>query len=311
MSSRVITKVDIAICTWNRDSLLAQTLESVRQLQVPDAVALSVLIVDNNSIDRTPLVIEGFSIAVAGRYSVVSLKESNQGHTFSRNTAIDAATGELMLWTDDDVVLAPDWLERYVAAAEAADNAVFWGGVIEPCFPAGRPEWIERNWETVKGCFAHRDLGVQPITFDPSRLPYGANFAIRTDIQKEFRYATELGRRGDVVLGEDELDLFRRLLAAGYSGNWVPGASVEHVIPADRATEKYVYDYFVGQGRALVAKGQPWNVDVTRLKSEARMEFVKYKLKRRLADSTTWISHLIRSALARGQSEALSTAAET
>jgi glycosyltransferase involved in cell wall biosynthesis len=311
MSSHVITQADIAICTWNRDLLLAQTLDSLIKLRVPDCLSLTVLIVDNNSTDDTRNVIERFDAAIGEKTSVVSLKEPSQGHTYCRNTAIESATGQLMLWTDDDVILAPDWLERYVAATEADSDAVFWGSVIEPIFQSGRPDWIEQNWVILKACFAHRDLGDQPVSFDPTRLPYGANFAIRTDAQREFRYATELGRRGDAVLGEDELDLFRRLLAAGYRGNWVPGAVVEHVIPPQRASEKYVYDYFVGQGRALVAKGEPWHVDVAKLKSESRAQYIKYKLKRPLADSKTWVSHMIRSALAQGQYEALTSEPST
>jgi glycosyltransferase involved in cell wall biosynthesis len=298
-------KVDIAICTWNRDALLAQMLDSVIKLLLPQSISLTVLIVDNNSSDHTASVIESFTATMGTRASVVSLQESKQGHTFSRNNAIDASTGDLTLWTDDDVVLAPDWVVRYVAAAESDANAVFWGSVIEPTFSGARPAWIEQNWDHLKGCFAHRDLGDQPIDFHPTRLPYGANFAIRTDIQKEFRYATELGRRGNIVLGEDELDLFRRLLAAGHSGKWVPGAVVEHVIPNERATEKYVYDYFVGQGHALVANGEPWHIDAAKMKSETRAEYVKYKMKRAFADPKTWVSHMIRSALAHGQYEAL------
>lgn len=307
MSSQVITKVDIAICTWNRDALLAQTLDSVIKLRVPDSVSLSVLIVDNNSTDHTTSVVESFAATIGPRAMVVPLQEVNQGHTFSRNKAIDSVTGDLVLWTDDDVILATDWVERYVEAANSESDAVFWGSVIEPTFESGRPDWIQQNWDILRGCFAHRDLGDQPISLSANRLPYGANFAIRADIQKQFRYATELGRRGDQVLGEDELDLFRRLLSAGHSGNWVPGAVVEHIIPEDRATEKYVHDYFVGQGRALVAKDEPWHRDATRMKSEARAEYVKYKMKRPLANSKTWVSHLIRSALAQGQHEALTS----
>ena len=305
MSSPVISKVDIAICTWNRDALLAQTLDSVLNLCVPDSVSLTVLIVDNNSVDDTPAVIESFSARIGAQTSVVALRESNQGHTFSRNTAIDAATGELLLWTDDDVIVSPNWVELYVAAAENDAETSFWGSVIEPIFPGGQPVWVEQNWDILKGCFADRDLGDEPLAFNPTRLPYGANFAIRTEIQKQFRFATELGRRGNVVLGEDEIDLFHRLLAQGHSGNWLPGVVVEHLIPPERARESFVYDYFVGQGRALVTKGESWHVDVAKLKSESRSEFVKYKMKRAFADSKTWVSHMIRSALAQGQCDAL------
>ena len=77
-------------------------------------------------------------------------------------------------------------------------------------------------------------------------------------MQRANLFDPDLGRRADAVLGEDELELMRRLLAAGHQGRWVPGAVVEHLIPADRASAKYVYDYFVGQGRNLVLKGEGW-----------------------------------------------------
>jgi len=305
MSSGVIRKVDIAICTWNRDALLAQTLDSVIKLRVPDSVSLCVLIVDNNSTDHTSSVIQSFAATFGASGAVVSLSQPQQGHTFCRNLAIESAKGDLILWTDDDVILAPDWVERYVIAAESEPESVFWGSVIEPMFQEDPPDWIEQNWENIKGCFAHRDLGDQAIGFSPSELPYGANFGIRTKVQKEFLFATELGRRGESVFGEDELDVFRRILAAGHKGSWIPGAIVQHVIPRQRVTEKFVYDYFVGQGRALVAKGNPWHKDLARLNSEARSQYLSYKMKRMFADSKTWVSHMIRSALAKGQFEAL------
>jgi len=307
----LIQKVDIAICTWNRDALLAQTLDSLLRLSLPETVSVTVLVVDNNSTDHTQSVIKSFISTASNHFpsdsfSVVALAETQQGHTFSRNKAIDSATGDLIVWTDDDVILPGNWIETYVEAANQAPDLSFWGSVIEPKFADGRPKWIEENWANIKGCFAHRDLGEQPIPFTQNRLPYGANFAVRNSVQKEFRFATELGRRGDKVLGEDELELFRRLLAAGHKGGWIPGAVVEHIIPPDRASEKYVYDYFVGQGRALVAKGEPWHTDVAKFRSESRSEYAKYKLKRAFADSKTWVSHLLRSALAQGQFEALS-----
>lgn len=305
MASRVISRIEIAVCTWNRARLLNQTLESMKRLRIPESVSLSVVIVDNNSNDDTPEVIHRFLNSVGPTMSVTSIQEPNQGHTFSRNTAIEAASGDLLLWTDDDVSLAPDWVERYANAAEHDSNSVFWGSVIDPVFQSGRPDWIEENWDLLRGCFAGRDLGGEPIPLDPSNLPYGANFAILTAIQKEFRFNIDLGRRGNVVLGEDELDLFRRLLKAGYQGAWVPGAVVEHMIPADRATEKYVYDYFVGQGRALVNNENPWHTDLAKLRSESRSEFAKYKVKRLIANSQTWVSHMLRSALAQGQYDAL------
>ena len=60
MSANEIRKVDIAVCTWNRPALLADTLDSFSKLSVEPSVDLRVIIVDNNSTDTTPDVIQGF-----------------------------------------------------------------------------------------------------------------------------------------------------------------------------------------------------------------------------------------------------------
>ena len=168
-----------------------------------------------------------------------------------------------------------------------------------------KPKWIANNWDALSGCFATRDLGDEPLEFSADRLPYGANFAVRGEVQRANLFDPELGRRADAVLGEDELDLMRRLLAAGHRGQWVPGSVVEHLIPPERATTKYVYDYFVGQGRNLVLKGEGWGADADQLKREAMAEHRRFWWKRFYAGNQQWCSHLIRSALAMGQWQAM------
>jgi hypothetical protein len=114
-----------------------------------------------------------------------------------------------------------------------------------------------------------------------------------------------LGRLGQSVFGEDEIDLFLRLLGDGYRGSWVPCAGIRHVIDPSRQTEAFVKRYFVGQGRSLVRKGQPWSTDLRRLRREATWEMGCYYLKRLFVGSETWLSHLIRGSLARGQLQSL------
>lgn len=302
-----IQSVDLTLCTWNRAALLRRTLASIAALEVPAGVGLKLILVDNHSTDSTPQVIEEFAASpFAGRHQFQPVCETRRGHTPSRNRALEESTGDLVLWTDDDVQVAPDWLKRYVQAAGEQPQVDFWGSVIQPEFEGGCPRWIEANWETLKGCFAARDLGPEPIELTADRLPYGANFAIRGAVQRSHRFDESLGRRGQEVLGEDELDLMRRLLAAGRTGRWIPGAVVSHWIPRSRASVSYVYDYFVGQGRVLVQRGTPWHKDRQALQAEARSEYRRFRWQRWCRRSPVWCGHLVRAALADGQARALS-----
>ncbi len=292
-----VQSVDIAICTWNRAGLLRQTLESLRLLAVPDSLPWRVLVVDNHSTDNTRQVLD----ELAGRLPLTILTEPQQGHTFARNRAVAETTADLVMWTDDDVIVSPDWVAATVAAAAEYPEAVFFGGPIQAVFQQGMPAWIEENWETLRGCFAERNLGPVTVELNHERLPFGANFSVRGDVQRRCLFSTELGRRGGEVLGEDEIELMKRLLDQGHSGVWVPQAAVQHVIDDSRTTPEFVRDYFVGQGRALVMKGRPWTETRWRLWCSENWHRLMYQLARGLAPSPTWLGHLARSALARGQ----------
>ena len=303
-----VADVEIAICSYRRPELLRQTLDSIARCEIPSGVRCRFIVVNNaaeNIEDPTDLVCQSFAKRSAEQHDLVLAHEPKTGHTFARNRAIEIATGDLLIWTDDDVLVDSQWIKSYIDAANQNPKQTFWGGHIVPTFRPERPKWIEENWDNLKGCFAERNLGDQPIEFTQQHLPYGANFAIRTSVQKQFQFDTELGRRADMVLGEDELDLFRRLLESGHGGSWVPESSLQHLISKDRATESYVWDYFVGQGRALVAKQQNWHSGSSRFLGTTIWNVLMWKFKRQFAGSDVWTSHLIRAALAQGQRQAL------
>jgi glucosyl-dolichyl phosphate glucuronosyltransferase len=54
----------------------------------------------------------------------------------ARNRAVYAARGDYLVWTDDDVVVDPNWLAAYVAAFRRRPEAAVFGG---PVFPRYEP----------------------------------------------------------------------------------------------------------------------------------------------------------------------------
>lgn len=289
--------IDIAICTRNRSGLLRQTLESMVSMDVSDSVRLQILIVDNDSDDETKSVVQSFF----DQLDLCLFHETQRGHSFARNHAIAQATGDWLIWTDDDVEVDTDWLNAYVEAIRKFGDSSFFGGPIQPVFTPRQPTWIDENWDKLKGCFAERELGDDPFPFTSETLPYGANFAIRTDIQKQHPFNVDLGRRGNSVLGHDEIALLQRLLQIGHNGHWIPTARVSHIIGPERQTPNYIRDYFIGQGRMLVSREPDAVRDPKHLARESRWELLCSQVKRWVADSDTWTSHLIRSGLAEGQ----------
>lgn len=315
LMAKQIEKIDLAICTWNRADILEMTLESLKRLIVPYNCQLRAVIVDNNSTDRTAEVLKAFSKSkFTDRHSVLLLKESQQGHSHARNRAVESFDSDLVIWTNDDFVIDSFLIQEYVNSANANPTTSFFGKIL-PKFETALPKWITENWDILKGCFAQRDLGDESVAFAENCLPYGANFAVRTGVQIENRFDVALGGRGEEVHGEVELELMRRLIKGGLKGSWVPDAKVQHWIDAKRITEPYIRDYFVGQGKSLVANGKADSEDAKKLRSKASWQYWMYRIKRffsgaNVAKSKIWLSHLIDSGLAQGQAEAIESMPE-
>ncbi len=122
--------VTVAICTWNRARLLDETLSRFRSVRVPAGLDWELLVVNNRSTDDTDEVLKKYESALPLR----RLFEPQQGLSHARNCAIAAAQGELLLWTDDDVLVDADWLGQLVRAANSHPTAAYFGGPIDPWF---------------------------------------------------------------------------------------------------------------------------------------------------------------------------------
>lgn len=293
-------KISLAICTWNRSRLLRQTLDSIVAMEKPKQIGWELVIVNNRSTDDTAEVIQSYQSSLPIQY----VFEDQQGHCASRNAAIRQATGDYILWTDNDVQVDSGWLSAYADGFAEHPQAAFFGGRITPVFEAGIPNWIEATWEKCKPVFAARDLGDSQIALGNGVYPYGANFAIRTDVQQAFQYDSRLGRKASGMLGEDEISVLRKIDQAGHQGVWLPNASLKHIIPADRATTKYVANYFTGQGQTNILQDK-----IKKTAAVAKREYLRnriaWRVKRWIREPDEWVSHLIRANLSRGEYQAL------
>lgn len=297
----------VAVCTWNRADLLARTLERLGELDVPATLDWELVVVDNNSTDHTDRVLEGF----VGRLPIVRAFEPEPGLSHARNRAIATASGEFIVWTDDDVLVDPGWLSAYRRAIDDHPSAAFFGGPVEPWFEDGAPAWLRRVFDEVSTAFAVRDLSSEPFRFEPirGRLPFGANYAIRREEQLRHPYDPELGRRPGSMVGEEETSVMMALLHEGAEGWWVPEAKVRHFIPPERQTVDYIRRFFEGQGERAAATAEPgattgrlsWRGRPVWMWKEAVLAELAYRARRLVQPPEGWIGALKRAAFVRGR----------
>ncbi len=169
----------VAICTWNRAALLRQTLQSMQKLIIPEGVAWEVLVVNNNCTDNTSDVIQEF----ARQLPIRECLEPTPGKSHALNTGTQAARGRMIIWTDDDVLVRPDWLAAYWDAINRYPQAEFFGGPVEPWFETDPPQWLEKAWPVVRHAYASINHSDHDMPITEKSVPFGVNWAIRKATQ--------------------------------------------------------------------------------------------------------------------------------
>ncbi len=227
----------VAVCTHDLDRWhdLVRCVDSVRQQSVtPDEV---IVVVDHN---------DELSQRATAELDGVRVLDSvhRRGLSGARNTAVEAATGEVVAFVDDDAWAEPDWAERLLDAY--ADPTVAGvGGSVDPHWETGRPSWFPEEFDWVVGC-TYRGM---PTVRSEVRNPVGANISFRRSaLDRAGAFAESLGRVGHDGAGCEETELCIRLRQRDPSARilFEPAARVRHRVPAARAT----FDYFATRCRA-------------------------------------------------------------
>jgi glycosyltransferase involved in cell wall biosynthesis len=294
----------IAICTLNRAASLARTLESLTVIETPSGVEWEVLVVNNGCTDHTDHVIRAF----VGRLPIRCIVEPRRGLSRARNRAVDDVTSQYIIWTDDDVIVHPGWLDAYVAAFRRWPEAAIFGGPTIPAYQAPTTRWVPECEHLLKLPYAIRDFGDVPIRLSVRQAHYcvGANCSVRTAEQRKFRYNTDLGMApGQQRLGE-ETDVFGRIMARGAIGYWIPDARVQHCIERSRQTTHYIARYFAAHGETTMLFTQPkavgrfWFGAPRWLWRQLAENWIRYRVQRITSPAPTWIASLQQYGYSRG-----------
>jgi glycosyltransferase involved in cell wall biosynthesis len=244
-------KVTVAICTWNRAKLLDQTLAQMHKLRIPEGVEWELLVVNNNCTDDTDAAVQRHAPSLPIRL----LHEPRSGKSYAANLALEQARGDLLIWTDDDVLVDPDWLAAYLRAAQSHPRAVFFAGALKPWFEKEPPRWLRRHLPALGGVYVLADYGNSILPWTSDYGIFGANMAFRTSVARLFPLNPRLGRIRGELIGGDDTELIERVVQAGYFGILVPEACARHFVPAERLCTKYIWRWYRGAGRNSVRQG--------------------------------------------------------
>jgi glucosyl-dolichyl phosphate glucuronosyltransferase len=256
-------KISVILCTRNRCRSLEETLRSAAALKLPASDEWELLIVDNNSSDRTRDVANDFCRRLPRHFRYVL--EPQQGKSTALNTGIRAAVGDVLAFTDDDVVFDAEWLGNLTAPLKNGE----WAGVGGRTLPKGTaslPRWLPRDPRHGPAPLALFDRGPAPCELNET--PFGNNVAYRKQMFLKYGgFRVDLGPRPGLQApqkGEDS-EFGRRLLDAGERLRYEPSAVLYHEVPERRLQKSYFLDWWFDKARTDVrafgtSAGVRWRV---------------------------------------------------
>jgi glycosyltransferase involved in cell wall biosynthesis len=240
--------ITVILCTYNRSEHLATALNSAAALLLPESVEWEILVVDNNSKDRTQEVVADFCNRYPTRFRY--LFEPQQGKSYALNTGIREARGDIVAFMDDDVRVEPTWLQNLTAALynEEWTGA---GGRILPEWACSPPRWLPPQGRHALAPLVAFDLG--PEAGQLNEPPFGTNMAFRKEMFEKYGgFRTDLGPQPRSEIRGEDSEFGSRLLSAGERLRYEPSAVVYHPVPANRIQKKYFLAWWFDKGRANI-----------------------------------------------------------
>ncbi len=151
-----MTQVSVIIPVYNIERHLRQCLDSVTGQTLTE---LEIICVDDGSTDGSPEILVDYAQR-DGRFQIIT--QPNTGPGVARNTGMDRATGEYLIFLDSDDWFEPDFLERMVAKAKETGADVTICRTVEFDTDTGAElpsEWMLKERYTQGNLCPRRDGG--------------------------------------------------------------------------------------------------------------------------------------------------------
>lgn len=223
-------RMSIVICSYNGSATIAESIHAVLALDYPD---YELIVIDDGSTDGTAQIADSLGAHV--------IRTENRGLSNARNTGYQAASGEIVVYLDDDAYPDIYWL-RYLAIAFRDPNVGAAGG---PNLPPPQDSLIA-------DCVAHSPGSPMEVLLSDTRAEHipGCNMAIRRELLE-----TLGGFDARFRAAGDDVDMCWRILESGAQIAFHPAACNWH---HRRDSLAAYFSQQQGYGKAEALLAQKW-----------------------------------------------------
>ncbi len=244
-------ELSVCICTHNRPEDVRLCLDSLRMQTLP-AERWEILVIDSAS---APAQAAALARLVTGYGAARLIRLEVPGLSLARNAGAAAARAPWIAYLDDDAVPTPDWAALALAAlANSGPTPALLGGRVLPVWEMPLPAW----WPTrLRGVLSIVEAPGAGEYFSaglfPGLEPCGANLIVDVAaLRATGGFCPAIGRRGAMLLSDEEVHLARRLQAAGHPARYDARLVVHHRIAATRLTPGWLLARLHWQGVSAV-----------------------------------------------------------
>ncbi|HET6306452.1 MAG TPA: glycosyltransferase [Rhodopila sp.] len=240
----------VCICTHNRPRYVRDCLDGLRQ-QTASRDRFAILVVDSGSSPEAATELAD----MAASYDAKLIRLGRPGVSLARNAGAWAARTRYIAYIDDDAIPATDWVESILTAiAQPGRPPALIGGRILPKWEAPLPAWWPASLRGVLSIIEHEGRGEYRTEAIPKGLePYAANIVVHVlSLLAAGGFGGAVGRYGQSLLSDEEVQLAWKLQNAGYSVRYDSRITVHHQIQARRLQPEWLLARLYWQGASTV-----------------------------------------------------------
>lgn len=246
MSSDQTPKVSVIIPAYNEEETIRSCLESVSDQSYQND-RYEIIVVDNGSSDDT--------YSLARRYSDLALIENeNKGSYSARNRGLEAATGDIITFTDADCEPSKDWIKNGVTRLQESNASL----------AAGKVEFVFSRDETAAERF-DASVHMQQEQNVQEGVAATANLFVRDSV------ICELGVFPTSLLSGGDMYWTSLATENGFKLVYAPNAVVKH--PARKWRSLLSKQYRIGKGQI-----EKWRLDGDSIITKLLTGFIKFPI---------------------------------
>lgn len=241
----IVLDISIVFATYHNEEILKKTLESY--CLISTQYQWELIIVDNANREETRQIVNAYKTKLPIQF----IEQSEPGKNNALNKALPLINGDLVMFTDNDILPNSDLINIYVDSARAYPEIKIFSGRIIPDIEI--PEWIDTSSHRIRSALGIYDKGETNKEILPVDV-WGGNMLLKKEVfTKGISFNSNVGPNGINYVMGSETELLKRLQAGDFKAMYIAKSKVFHQIRSEQLSINWLTQrsYRSGKGSAF------------------------------------------------------------